>query len=593
MFSRRGAVVILLLLAVATPFLWRGMVASIAGSQLRRAAASRDLAVSWTSLRADLPARITLRGLELRRTPAADTLFRGDSLVVELEVSSLLTGRPRLGRIVAARAEARAPGRSSAEMDTLAPDLPAQEGAAAGRAERLKRSVASLARLLSSPARELPRLELHDVTLLSGREEDALLRGAHLGWLQVTRVRGRVRLSGAGTLLSRNELPFEITGSYGSDDRFSGALRLTMPDEQGGRGEPLLISARGALSQHGNAVRFANGTRVKIGEVPLEIAGEVDGSRPRIVLGVQASGLSDAMVRGSLPRGLLGALVNLGVDGTWDQRVLLDLDLSRPDSVQFDADVIPHGLRLDPERTQLRLLGLEEPFQAAIHLPGGRVVTRDLSEANPFYRPVLSISPHLTYAVLTNEDGGFFRHRGFNPGAIREAIAENVKAGSFRRGAGTITMQLARNLYLGHERTLSRKMQEVVLAWVLEHLTGLPKARILEIYLNVIEWGPDVHGAGEAARFYFGRDPADLTLDEALFLTILVPSPRKWRYRFSSDGSLRPFARAQMHFIGRAMVAKGWLDPNDLPPAELLRVELRGPAREILLPDEGRGWFPF
>jgi membrane peptidoglycan carboxypeptidase len=197
-----------------------------------------------------------------------------------------------------------------------------------------------------------------------------------------------------------------------------------------------------------------------------------------------------------------------------------------------------------------------------------------------------SIDSTLVHAVITNEDGGFYRHRGFNTDAVKEAIAENLKAGAFRRGAGTITMQLARNLYLGHDRTLSRKFREVVLAWILEHLTGLSKQRLLEIYLNIIEWGPDVHGAGEAAHWYFDRDPADLTIDEALFLTTLIPSPARWRSRLDASGALRPWERAQMHFIGRAMVAKGWLAPESLPSSDLLWVELRGPARDAFFPME-------
>src|SRR6185295_3239368 len=162
--------------------------------------------------------------------------------------------------------------------------------------------------------------------------------------------------------------------------------------------------------------------------------------------------------------------------------------------------------------------------------------------------------------------GGFFRHRGFNTGAVQEAIGENLRSASFRRGAGTITMQLARNLWLGHERTLSRKGQEVVLAWMLEHLTGFSKERLLEIYLNIIEWGPGVHGADEAANFYFDKDAGSLSLDEALFLATLVPSPGRWRQRLDADGHLRSYVKAQMHFIGRAMVAKGWLAPESLPP---------------------------
>src|SRR5204862_204015 len=141
------------------------------------------------------------------------------------------------------------------------------------------------------------------------------------------------------------------------------------------------------------------------------------------------------------------------------------------------------------------------------------------------YRPLTGIDSTLTHAVLTNEDGGFFRHRGFNLEAVKQAISANLRAGAFRRGAGTITMQLARNLYLGHARTLSRKAQEVVLAWVLEHLTGLSKQRMLEIYLNIIEWGPGVHGADEAAVYYFGHDAERLTVGEALFLATVVPAP--------------------------------------------------------------------
>src|SRR5207247_9455699 len=145
--------------------------------------------------------------------------------------------------------------------------------------------------------------------------------------------------------------------------------------------------------------------------------------------------------------------------------------------------------------------------------------------------PLAAIDTLLVNAVVTNEDGGFFRHRGFNIEAVRGAIAANARAGSYRRGAGTITMQLVRNLYLGHARTLSRKAQEVVLAWVLEHLTYVSKRRLLEIYLNVIEWGPGVHGADEAARYYFGRDASRLTVAQALFLATALPAPTKWRYR--------------------------------------------------------------
>src|SRR5262249_54487478 len=204
--------------------------------------------------------------------------------------------------------------------------------------------------------------------------------------------------------------------------------------------------------------------------------------------------------------------------GSWSYRLAFDLDLAQPDSVEFAADVLPHGLTLDPARTHLNLLALEQPFTARIHLPHGRIVERELSDSNPAFRRLDDIDSLLAHAVLTNEDGGFFRHRGFNTEAVKGAIADDIRAGAYKRGAGTITMQLARNLWLGHERTLARKGQEVMLAWILEHLTGVSKRRLLEIYLNIIEWGPDLHGADEATRYYFGHDPSRVTVGEAPFL---------------------------------------------------------------------------
>jgi len=122
------------------------------------------------------------------------------------------------------------------------------------------------------------------------------------------------------------------------------------------------------------------------------------------------------------------------------------------------------------------------------------------------------------------------------------------------------------------------------MAWVLEHLTGLSKDRLLEIYLNIIEWGPEVHGANEAARFYFDKDAADLTLDEALFLTVVVPSPSHWRWRVDASGELRPWARSQMAFIARKMAEHGWLEPEQVPTDSTLHVTLRGPAAQALAP---------
>jgi hypothetical protein len=341
-----------------------------------------------------------------------------------------------------------------------------------------------------------------------------------------------------------------------------------------------------ALERRPARVALSDSAVIRIGRIPLRLGFELAESGPFAGFRLRADRLTADLLRAELPPAVLGPLAGLALHGSFDYHLDCRVDFSHPEQATLEADVVPHGLWLDDAASNPSLGELREPFLARLHLPGRRVEERLVGAANPFFTPLPEIPPHLVYAVLANEDGGFFRHRGFSVDAMREALAANLRRGRFVRGAGTVSMQLVRNLYVGHERSLARKAQEVAMTWMLENLAGVPKERLLEIYLNVIEWAPGVHGAAEAARFYFDRDLRELSLDEALFLTVVVPSPRLWRYRFDrGSGELRPGTRQQMRFIARAMVKKGWLAPGDLPAApESLRVELHGQARAILLP---------
>lgn len=157
--------------------------------------------------------------------------------------------------------------------------------------------------------------------------------------------------------------------------------------------------------------------------------------------------------------------------------------------------------------------------------------------------PLNQISPNLQRAILAGEDTNFVTHNGFDYQAIqkawdqaqREAAKEAKNEGDnevdwlpyvpdFKRGASTVTQQLAKNLYLSSQRTFIRKGQEAVLTIFLERL--LTKRRILEIYLNVIEWGDGIYGAEAAARNYFHKSASNLSASEAAFLSAMVPNPR-------------------------------------------------------------------
>jgi monofunctional biosynthetic peptidoglycan transglycosylase len=141
-----------------------------------------------------------------------------------------------------------------------------------------------------------------------------------------------------------------------------------------------------------------------------------------------------------------------------------------------------------------------------------------------FWVPYGAISEHLKKAVLLGEDAAFFSHGGVDLFELKEAVKEDWEEKRFKRGASTITMQLAKNLYLSPSKNPLRKLREVAIAWQLEN--ALSKRRIFEIYLNVAEWGAGIYGVEAAARHHFAKSASDLTPAEAATLAALLPNPR-------------------------------------------------------------------
>ncbi len=140
--------------------------------------------------------------------------------------------------------------------------------------------------------------------------------------------------------------------------------------------------------------------------------------------------------------------------------------------------------------------------------------------------PYSRISSHLKRAVVAAEDDKFMDHTGFDWEAMQKAYERNVREGEIVSGASTIPQQLAKNLFLSGSRTWWRKGQEAVITAMLE--TVLTKHRILEIYLNVAEWGDGVYGAEAAAHYHFGVPAAALTPAQAARLAVMLPSPRSY-----------------------------------------------------------------
>ncbi|HUP97043.1 MAG TPA: monofunctional biosynthetic peptidoglycan transglycosylase [Usitatibacter sp.] len=151
-------------------------------------------------------------------------------------------------------------------------------------------------------------------------------------------------------------------------------------------------------------------------------------------------------------------------------------------------------------------------------------VKRSEAKLRHAWVPYDRISPHLKRAVVAAEDARFSEHEGFDWEAIEKALEKNRKKGKVVSGGSTISQQLAKNLFLSAERTPWRKGQEALITVMIEQL--MDKRRILEIYLNVIEWGEGVFGAEAAARHYYGTSAASLGPEAAARLAAIVPNPR-------------------------------------------------------------------
>jgi monofunctional biosynthetic peptidoglycan transglycosylase len=145
---------------------------------------------------------------------------------------------------------------------------------------------------------------------------------------------------------------------------------------------------------------------------------------------------------------------------------------------------------------------------------------------NQTWVPLSNISPYLVKAVLIAEDDKFWSHEGFDYEAIQKAIEKDIKTKRFKFGGSTISQQLARNLYLSPAKNPLRKMREAIITWRMEKV--LPKRRILELYLNLVEWGNGIFGVEAASRHYYGKPSSDLTPQEAARLATVLPNPRKY-----------------------------------------------------------------
>jgi len=192
---------------------------------------------------------------------------------------------------------------------------------------------------------------------------------------------------------------------------------------------------------------------------------------------------------------------------------------------------------------------------------------------NPSFVPLDALPAHVVRAVTLSEDAGFFAHRGFDFAEIKNSLLGLFDNGKTLRGGSTITQQLAKNLFLSKERTYARKVKEAILALVLE--SSVSKRRLLEIYLNIIEWGPGLYGLGPAARHYFGRQASELTPKEAAFLASIIPNPVRY-YVYFKRGELTDTWQTRVNEVLQKLLETGVIDQGQIELAMSSPLMFRG-----------------
>lgn len=282
----------------------------------------------------------------------------------------------------------------------------------------------------------------------------------------------------------------------------------------------------------------------------------------------------------SLPKGLFSHFEGMETQGSFEYKLDYKFVKHKPNQLVFESKLTKENLRiLKYGEANLSKLNSEFTYRAMENGVPQRPIL--VGPSNPNYTPIDQISPYLQKAVLTCEDPSFFSHRGFINDAFKQSIIKNLKTKKFSRGASTISMQLVKNVFLTREKTLSRKLEEILLVYILENNRISSKQRMLEVYFNVIEWGPNVYGIGEAANFYFSKKPADLTLKECLFLASIVPKPKKFMFEFNPDGFLKTIENKKQTFISNLMLRRGLITPDDTI-GQHIPMAITGNARTFL-----------
>jgi hypothetical protein len=261
-------------------------------------------------------------------------------------------------------------------------------------------------------------------------------------------------------------------------------------------------------------------------------------------------------------------------------RLTFDLDAAfdelQPEKVELSA-ALEEGCEIERFGNLPRPEMFRGPFIHAAYRGDGKPFELHTGPGTARWAKLGGISPFMIDAVIEAEDPLFWRHNGILLPRVKTALAENLKHGKPKYGASTVTMQLAKNLFLTREKTASRKALEVFFTWYLERF--FTKSEILELYLNVAEFGPSIYGITEAANRYFGRGPGELSLAEAAYLAKLLPAPVS-RHSDYAEGEVSADTVRRMRRLLHSMLVRGKITEQEYQEASTERLVFWRPGED-------------
>ena len=391
------------------------------------------------------------------------------------------------------------------------------EGTLAVRAERF--SLDKIAEILPSSVLEPENTEI-----------DAAIEVK----LENRRVSFSGKLDVSGLSLLHEKLASEPVNDLTFGVHVDGAVdldkRLLVLNEAEGRLGSLAVRLAGSLELAQGTFRFKSGRELHY--------------LPKLEAQLRVPRTACAKMLASIPGPIVPHLAGFVLQGFFEADLHTKIDLANLDTLDLGGKVGIDGCQVVKAPAEVTALAGDESFVQTVEVPpeppgsgNPGIMTFIVGPDNPDFVPYAKVSPHLINAIMTTEDSGFFKHRGWVSPGFKTALRRNIENDGFRLGASSITMQMVKNLLLSKEKTLSRKLQELFLVWYLEQI--LPKERILELYLNAIEFGPRLYGIGPAARHYFGKAASDINPLEAAFFSSILPSPKR-RYVHYCHGALSP-----------------------------------------------------